>query len=645
MRVRILPLLLVVLVSVPPAHAQSTFDVIAYHDVRDNVVEGVDRDPYAISTHNLIEHFEWLRLNGYHVVSVEDVLRARRNATPLPPRSVLLTFDDGLESMYTRVFPLLKLFGYPAVASIVTAWIESDAEVVQGGQMRGSSGFLSWAQIREMQTSGLVEIASHSHDLHRGIEANPQGNLEPAAVTRRFTTNGYETDEAYGARVAADLATSARLLEQHAGRAPRTLAWPFGAYNTELLEAAAACGFELMLTLDDEERADLDHLDAVARHVFRGNPGVATLGAALLYAPGGRTLRAAQVDLDYVYDPDAAQQERNLGLLLDRIKALEISHVFLQAFADPDGDGGADALYFPNRHLPVRADLFNRVAWQLKTRANVLVYAWLPVLSFVGTEIDPAWRVLEEGPADPIPDPASEPRLSPFVPQARALIADVYADLGRYANFDGLLFHDDARLSEIEDLNPAALAVARRSLGAGFSPEQAARDPALAARWAAIKSRALLDLTAELTATVRRYRPAIKTARNLFASSLLDAQGFVYLSQRLPDYLAAYDYTALMAMPGLEGRDDATTFYRRLVDRVAAVPNGLARTIFELQTIDWRTEAPIDGQELTRTMRWLQSQGVKHLAYYPDDFLSNAPPLDALRAGMSLAEQPSGAGP
>ena len=80
------------------------------------------------------------------------------------------------------------------------------------------------------------------------------------------------------------------------------------------------------------------------------------------------------------FDPDPARTERNLGLLLDRIQALEISHVFLQAFADPDGDGAADAVYFPNRHLPMRADLFNRAAWQLKTRSNVKVYAWMPIL-------------------------------------------------------------------------------------------------------------------------------------------------------------------------------------------------------------------------------------------------------------------------
>ena len=42
----------------------------------------------------------------------------------------------------------------------------------------------------------------------------------------------------------------------------------------------------------------------------------------------------------------------------------------------------ADALYFPNQVLPVRADLFSRVAWQLRTRARVQVYAWMPVLAF-----------------------------------------------------------------------------------------------------------------------------------------------------------------------------------------------------------------------------------------------------------------------
>ena len=56
--------------------------------------------------------------------------------------------------------------------------------------------------------------------------------------------------------------------------------------------------------------------------------------------------------------------------------------VYLQAYADPKGTGVAESVYFPNRHLPMRSDLFSRAAWQLNTRANVQVYAWMPVLAF-----------------------------------------------------------------------------------------------------------------------------------------------------------------------------------------------------------------------------------------------------------------------
>jgi len=44
------------------------------------------------------------------------------------------------------------------------------------------SGFISWQELKEIDDSGLVEIASHSYDMHHGIVANPQGNKQPAAT-------------------------------------------------------------------------------------------------------------------------------------------------------------------------------------------------------------------------------------------------------------------------------------------------------------------------------------------------------------------------------------------------------------------------------------------------------------------------------
>lgn len=626
--------------SLSAATAHAALHAFAYHDVRDDVTGSAD--PYVVSTANLVAHFSWLESNGYTPVSVDDILAAMAGERPLPDKPVLLSFDDGLASAYTHVFPLLKLFDYPAVVSVVTDWIENPQPVDYGGRSLDAAAFLTWEQLREMRASGLVEVASHTHDLHHGIRGNPQGNLQPAAVTRRFAAGTYEDDTVYVQRIEQDLARSVDVIAAQLGAAPRALAWPYGAYSRVALEIAARHGLSVTFGLGVALNQRVDPT-MLAREVVTENPDLEHFSTSLLYPPSKPVVRAAQVDLDYVFDPDAAQQERNLDALVERIHALGISHVFLQAFADPDADGGAAAVYFPTQALPMRADLFNRVAWQLRTRALVSVYAWLPLLSFVGPDIDTHWRVLElsEGKAEP--DADAEPRLSPFNEEARAFIASIYRDLAVHASFDGILFHDDGRLNEFEDASEAALTAYRQTLGPEFSIEEAHLDPALEARWARLKSRALVGLSADLADVVRAYRPDIRTARNLFATALLDPGSERYLAQNFDDYLEAYDLVALMAMPELEGVEQTQAFYAELVDVAARKRDGLSRTLFELQTVDWRSGAPLSAHELRDTMRWLQSMGVRHLGYYPDDFLGDHPQLELLRQGLSLARFPRSA--
>ena len=93
-----------------PLAGADTFHVLAYHDVRDAVSGDFDPDQYAVSTRNLIDHFTWLADNGFHPVSIDDIEAAGRGERPLPDKAVLITFDDGLRSVYTQVFPLQKLF-------------------------------------------------------------------------------------------------------------------------------------------------------------------------------------------------------------------------------------------------------------------------------------------------------------------------------------------------------------------------------------------------------------------------------------------------------------------------------------------------------------------------------------------------------
>jgi biofilm PGA synthesis lipoprotein PgaB len=638
MRSLFLTLLACAACSIDTAQAMPEFQVIAYHDVRDHVRERVDADQYAISTRHLIDHFTWLRNNGFTPVSVSDLVAAQNGELQLPEKAVVLTFDDGLRSVYTHVYPLLRLFEYPAVVSVVTSWISGESQPSDGAYA-DTSEFVSWEELREMHESGLVEIATHSHDLHKGVLGNPQGNTQPAAVTRTWFGDHYETTDEYFERVRSDLDHSATLIREHVGVSPRIVTWPYGAYNDQLVRIANELGMPITFTLDSEVRS-VDELNVISRHLVTGNPEVVSLGFDLLYIDRPGPIRAAQVDLDYVFDPDPEQQERNLGVLLDRIKALSISHVFLQAFADPDADGGAQALYFQNRHLPVRSDLFNRVMWQLRTRSGVRVYAWLPILSFEGAGIDPSLRVLQKRDGQLFADPASEPRLSPFSEEAVQIIKEIYEDLAIAAPVDGILFHDDGRLNEFEDAGPWAQAAFKEAFGEELSFTTLADDPARQRAWARLKTQSMLDLTNELTEVVSSWRPGIRTARNLFATSLLIEDSENWLAQDFELFLQSYDHIALMAMPYFENAAEVDQFYERLLGEVSANPLGLQKTIFELQTIDWRTNSVVPATELRDTMRWLQARGIRHLAYYPDDFIMGHPELRPLRQGMSLAQYP-----
>lgn len=619
-----------------PVQAQE-FMSLCYHDVEDRVSDPLGN---AISSDRLVQHFNWLRGNGFHVIGIDDLLAAQRGERPLPEKAVLLTFDDGYASFYTRVYPLLKAFGYPAVLALAGSWLDAagDAQVEYGDGWVPRRKFMSWEQLREVAASGLVEIASHSYDLHRGIVANPQGNLQPALTSRTYDreTARYEDDATQLARIRADLIRNRDLIERRLGSRPRVMVWPFGQYHQPALAIARELGMPVALTLDSGA-SRTDALDRVRRYLVPGNLKLEDLVWEMYNPDKLDPRRVVHIDLDYVYDPDPAQQEKNLDRLLDRIKGLKINTVFLQAFADPDGNGTADALYFPNRRLPVRADLFNRVSWQLKTRAGVKVYAWMPMLGFdLG---DTSMTVLTQGGG--ATTASNYRRLSPFVPEARRLILEIYEDLARHADFDGLLFHDDGYLTDFEDVNPAALAWYRDSWNLPAGIDAIRNDPELMRRWSEAKTQALLAWTGELADQVRIWRPTIKTARNLYAEIVLNPGSEAWYAQCLQKSLDHYDFAAIMAMPYLEQAVEPESWLVSLVNAVKKHPEGLQKTIFELQTVDWKNRSSkIPSVVLGRQMRLLQRHGAVNFGYYPDDFIHNHPDAHDLHRAMSMQTYP-----
>jgi poly-beta-1,6-N-acetyl-D-glucosamine N-deacetylase len=569
----------------PYANDGMSFRVLCYHDVRDELRNTLKAWPEsaALDTRDLIEHFEWLKANGYHVVSLNAVIAARKGGAKLPPKALLLTFDDGYLSTYTRVFPLLKLFNYPAVIGLVGEWLEAgaDGKVLYGDRLMARENFVTWTQVQEMTASGLVEVASHSYGLHKGARSNPQGNMVSAAITRIYepAKNHYENDAEYIARIRADLGRNSALIARHTGKKPRVMIWPYGAYNLLGVAAAEAEGMPITMNLDAGSNTPDHPLAQIRRDILFFNDKISDLKRNLNqraeYDGVEQPLdRIVTVDLDSIYDPDPVRQENNLGALIERILRLRINTIYLRAVADTDGDGLADAAYFPNRHLPMRTDLFNRVAWQLRTRAVVApdfvnIYAWLPVQAF-------------KLPADH--------------PNAPKTITEIYEDLGNNApRVAGVVFGADATLSEFEDT---------RALAAAFKAGQ----------------------------------PNAMTARIITPATVLSAHAKPELTQPFANALKRYDFVVLSAKPEAHDEKDIDAWLSNLVNAVMRVPGAINTTAFLLDSMV--DQQPIASARLAAQLRLLQRNGARNFGYSSDNVARDHPALAIVRPAISLKTNP-----
>ena len=610
------------------AFAQDRYGVLAYHSVVDESAAENQKQyfPQTISAQTLIKHFNWLKENGYNVISWQQVIDAENGKGTLPDNAVLLSFDDGYETMYNVVFPLLKAYNYPAVFAPVTGWLDTpaDQKIAYADKMLDRSVFATWAQVKEMEQSGLVEVASHTHNLHNGINANPSGSQLPAVIAPEYKNGKYETEDAYKNRLKSDFSRTVQTLINHIGKKPRVMVWPYGQFNDIAVQIARQAGMPHYFSLGEKiiNKVGDKH---IGRLLLNAETDLNTVKNYLDGIDESKQIqRVLHVDLDYVYDADKAQQAKNLDKLIDRIYRYGVTTVYLQAFSDPDGDGVADALYFPNKYLPVRDDIFGRIAWQLQTRAGVQVYAWMPVLAFdLRKSVKEAEYVIDSRTGKPLTK--AYLRLSPYNKQNVEIIKSIYNDLSFYAKFNGILFHDDVFLTDFEG--------AEGNHAEGMVSPQAKQ-----------KTQDLIQLTHQLTDALKPYflrgSYSLKTARNLYASVITNPNAEEWLAQNLKTLTENYDTTAIMAMPYMENEQaisqkEAYQWFASLIENVKAQAP-LEKVLFEFQAVNWRTQKPIPESELIDWMTLLQKNHIYSYGYYPDNFLTNQPDMSKMKPYFSV---------
>lgn len=341
--------------------------VLIYHDIASNPGD----DAYAVSRSAFVGHMDYLEANGYRPVTLQLLDKVNQGKAVLPNKSILLTFDDGLKSYRNFVVPVLKIYGFPSVLSVVTGWIDGNNQPPEYHDK-----LLSWEQIKDLKQSALTEIISHTHDLHTGVQSNPQGNSAPASVTRIYSpvSKSYETETEYRQRVVADLKNTVMRFKQELGTIPLGITWPYGRYNALLSREASLLGIKFQLTLNDGPNRVKD-LPLLNRIMVMQDTELDDFVADLNYDPlRNRSYHFIELDLEKFSGQAPDEQEKLLSSMLDNIEQLDVNTVILSPFTK-----NGKAAFFPNDQVTVAADILNRVTHQLHNKIGVNhVYLRLP---------------------------------------------------------------------------------------------------------------------------------------------------------------------------------------------------------------------------------------------------------------------------
>ncbi len=104
---------------------------------------------YIVLRDDFMSHIRYLHEQGYQAISFRQMMNARQGLEALPPKPVILTFDDGHQSVYDFAIPILCKY-------------KLQAEIFVAPLKIGTSGYMSWNQLEELVNEGFF-IQSHTN--------------------------------------------------------------------------------------------------------------------------------------------------------------------------------------------------------------------------------------------------------------------------------------------------------------------------------------------------------------------------------------------------------------------------------------------------------------------------------------------------
>jgi peptidoglycan/xylan/chitin deacetylase (PgdA/CDA1 family) len=185
-------------------------------------------EPHATSPAAFRRHLQWLKERGWRSLDREEFSTCLRSGRAFPAHSFVITFDDGYESVASAAFASLQEFRYRALCFLSTRFLRgarqarADAPPEKDGKL-----FLSWEQVRALQSCGVVDFQSHTHAHQRFSDLTPEALVADLDLSRQL--------------LASELALPSHCFEH--------LAWPWGRADPASRALARQAGFKYQYTV------------------------------------------------------------------------------------------------------------------------------------------------------------------------------------------------------------------------------------------------------------------------------------------------------------------------------------------------------------------------------------------------------------
>lgn len=132
--------------------------ILLFHSIADDVARPYR--PYTVTPRRFAEQLEVLSRRGFSALTVRQATDAIRAEQPLPPRPIVISFDDGLRDFLTGAMPILEDFGMPATLFVTTGLVGKTAVWLRNlGE--GQRPMMDWHELSTLPARG-IEIGAHT---------------------------------------------------------------------------------------------------------------------------------------------------------------------------------------------------------------------------------------------------------------------------------------------------------------------------------------------------------------------------------------------------------------------------------------------------------------------------------------------------